>query len=305
MGIIKGFFKGLEKTRKEITGRIYEMTKNFRIIDEDFFDGLEEILISGDLGIAVTDEILGHLREEAKAGRIKDKDTLITLLKTRLLQMLSGISGPEIFDMDGRKKIILVVGVNGTGKTTSIGKIAGMCIKKGMKPLIAAADTFRAAAIDQLQIWADRTDVKMINQAEGADPSSVIYDAITYMKSHGNDILLCDTAGRLHNKKNLMNELKKIYATINKNASDADIYTLLVIDASTGQNGVNQARLFKEAANVDGIILTKIDGTAKGGIIFPIAYEIGIPVLFVGMGEKVGDIDIFEPQTFIDELFLA
>jgi fused signal recognition particle receptor len=303
MGIFKGLFKGLEKTKKQITERIYEAAKSLKSIDEDFFDELEEILISADLGTAVTTEILDHLREEAKKGKIKDHDSLISILKTKLGYMLADRSGTDIFKKDQRKKIVLIVGVNGTGKTTSIGKLAYLCRKNGMKPLIAAADTFRAAAIDQLQIWADRSEVKMIKQAEGADPSSIIFDAIAYMNRHDDDILLCDTAGRLHNKKNLMNELKKIYATINKNAVDSDIFTLLVIDASTGQNGVSQARVFREAANVDGIILTKIDGTAKGGIIFPIAYEIGIPVLFIGMGEKIEDLDIFSHGQFIDELF--
>ena len=303
MGIIKGLFKGLEKTKKEISEKIYSLVKTFKIIDEDLFEELEDILILSDLGITVTKDILDYLREEAKKNKIKDPDKLIDLLKDRLKYMLSDTNNIDIFKSSNRKKIILIVGVNGVGKTTSIGKIAKIFNNNGFKPVIAAADTYRAAAIDQLQIWADRADTKMIKQKEGADPSSVIFDAIVYMKNHDSNVLLCDTAGRLHNKKNLMNELKKIYTTIEKNTKDIDIYTFLVIDASTGQNGVNQARLFKDASNVNGIILTKIDGTAKGGIVFPITYEVKISVKFIGFGEKIDDFDVFDPTDFVDTLF--
>jgi fused signal recognition particle receptor len=303
MAIFKGLIKGLEKTKKQVTSRIFDIVKSLRTIDEDFFEELEDILITSDIGVKVTGEILDHLRMEAKKEKIKDTTMLIDILKSKLKDILKDGCADDILERTEIKKIILVVGVNGVGKTTSIGKIAYLFKKKGFDPLIAAADTFRAAAVDQLQIWANRADCEIIRQAEGADPSSVIYDAISYMKKHGNDVLLCDTAGRLHNKKNLMNELKKVYSTIEKNAADTKIYTLLVIDASTGQNGVNQAALFKEACNVDGVILTKIDGTARGGIIFPIAHEIDIPVLFIGVGEKIDDLDTFDPDDFVDALF--
>jgi len=303
MAIFKGLIKGIEKTKKQVTGRIFEIVRSLGRIDEDLFDELEDILITSDIGVKVTEEILDHLRTEAKKERIRDTSVLIGILKSKLKDILKDGSNNDIFKRTDRKKIILVVGVNGVGKTTSIGKIAYLYSKRGFDPLIAAADTFRAAAVEQLQIWADRAGCGIIRQDEGADPSSVIFDAISYMKKHGNDVLLCDTAGRLHNKKNLMNELKKVYTTIEKNSDDAAVYTLLVIDASTGQNGVNQAALFKEVSNVDGVILTKIDGTARGGIIFPIAHEIGIPVMFIGVGEKIDDLDTFDPDDFVDALF--
>lgn len=301
--IIKKLFVGLEKTKKDILGKINSVIKSFKSIDDDLFEELEFVLISCDLGVYVSQNVITSLKNEAKAKKIREPEALIALLKSNLKTMLADPENTDIFKKNEQKKIILVVGVNGVGKTTSVAKIANVYKQRGYRPIIAAADTFRAAAVDQLQIWADRAGVKMISQNEGADPSSVIYDAVAHMKRHDNDVLICDTAGRLHNKKNLMNELKKIYTTIEKNSSDTQIYTLLVIDASTGQNGVSQAKLFKEAASADGIVLTKIDGTAKGGIVFPISYELGIPVKFVGVGEKIDDFEVFDPDEFINAMF--
>ena len=301
--IIKKLLSGLEKTKKDILGKLNNVFKSFGSIDDDLFDELEFVLISCDLGVYVTQDLINSLKIEAKEKKIREPEALLSLLKSKLKPMLDDPLHTDIFQSNEKKKIILVIGVNGVGKTTSVAKIANIYKKRGFKPIIAAADTFRAAAIEQLQIWADRAGVKMIRQNEGADPSSVIFDAIMHMKKHNDDVLICDTAGRLHNKKNLMNELKKIYMTIEKNSSDTQVYTLLVIDASTGQNGVSQAKLFKEAANADGIILTKLDGTAKGGIVFPISYEINIPVKFVGVGEQIDDFEVFDADEFVDAMF--
>ena len=293
----------LSKTKHEITDRLNEVIKKFKIIDEDFFDELEEILITSDLGFDTSEFILDNLRKKAKEDKIKDSKELISILKQNLKDILKSADHIKIFDKEDKKKVLLVVGVNGVGKTTSIGKIANLYRNKEINCVIAAADTFRAGAIDQLQIWADRANVKMIRQNEGSDPSAVIFDAISYAKKHDSEVLICDTAGRLHNKKNLMNELEKIYRTIRKNYSEAKVYTMLVIDASTGQNGVSQAKLFKEVVDVDGIILTKIDGTAKGGIVFSISNELNIPVKFIGVGEKIDDLEAFIADDFVNALF--
>ena len=291
---------GLFKTRNSISGRINAVVANFRVIDEDFFDELEEILITSDVGVETSLKILEDLREQVKLKNLKNTEDIIGVLKEELQKILGtekhpiGVHSPEV---------ILIIGVNGVGKTTSIGKIASRLKKSGKKVLVAAADTFRAGAIEQLEIWGKRADVDVISHQEGADPAAVIFDAINASKSRKIDVLICDTAGRLHNKKNLMDELKKINKVIDREYPDAFRETLLVLDATTGQNAVAQAKVFKEVAGITGIILTKLDGTAKGGIVIAIANELNIPVRFVGVGEKIDDLQDFDPKDFVEALF--
>lgn len=291
---------GLFKTRNSITGRINAVVANFRVIDEDFFDELEEILITSDVGVETSLKILEDLREQVKLKNLKNTEDIIGVLKEELQKILGtekhpiGVHSPEV---------ILIIGVNGVGKTTSIGKIASRLKKSGKKVLVAAADTFRAGAIEQLEIWGKRADVDVISHQEGADPAAVIFDAVNASKSRKIDVLICDTAGRLHNKKNLMDELKKINKVIDREYPDAFRETLLVLDATTGQNAVAQAKVFKEVAGITGIILTKLDGTAKGGIVIAIANELNIPVRFVGVGEKIDDLQDFDPKDFVEALF--
>ena len=291
---------GLSKTRNSITGRINAVVANFRVIDEDFFDELEEILITSDIGVETSLKILEDLREQVKLKNLKNTEDIIGVLKEELQKILGtekhpiGVHSPEV---------ILIIGVNGVGKTTSIGKIASRLKKSGKKVLIAAADTFRAGAIEQIEIWGKRAGVDVISHQEGSDPAAVIFDAINASKSRKIDVLICDTAGRLHNKKNLMDELKKINKVIDREYPDAFRETLLVLDATTGQNAVAQAKVFKEVAGITGIILTKLDGTAKGGIVIAIANELKIPVRFVGVGEKIDDLQDFDPKDFVEALF--
>ena len=290
---------GLFKTRNSITDRINAVVANFRVIDEDFFDELEEILITSDVGVETTMKILEDLREQVKLKNLKNTEDIIILLKEELKKILGsekhpiGVHTPEI---------VLIIGVNGVGKTTSIGKICARLKKSGKKVIIAAADTFRAAAIEQLEVWGERAKVEVISHQEGSDPAAVIFDAISAAKSRKADVLICDTAGRLHNKKNLMDELKKINRVIDREYPEAHRETLLVLDATTGQNAVAQAKVFKEVADITGIILTKLDGTAKGGIVIAIANELNIPVRFVGVGEKINDLQDFDPTDFVNAL---
>lgn len=291
---------GLFKTRKSITGKINDILSNFRSIDEDLFDELEEILITSDVGVETTFTILEALKKKIKDQNIKDPMEIKGLLKQEILQIMGaktesiGRNSPEI---------ILVIGVNGAGKTTSIGKIASKLKRSGKKVLIAAADTFRAAAIDQLEVWGKRSGVDVIKHQEGSDPAAVIFDAISAAKSRKIDVLICDTAGRLHNKKNLMDELKKVFKVIEREYPEAYKEVLLVLDATTGQNAVSQAKIFKETADITGIVLTKLDGTAKGGIVIGIKSELGIPVKLVGVGEKINDLQEFVPEDFVNALF--
>lgn len=291
---------GLFKTRNNITDRINAVVANFRVIDEEFFDELEEILITSDVGVETSMRILEDLREQVKLRNLKSTEDIISLLKEELQKILGferhpiGVHTPEI---------VLIIGVNGVGKTTSIGKIASRLKKSGKRVLIAAADTFRAGAIEQLQVWGKRSNVDVISHQEGADPAAVIYDAISAAKSRKTDVLICDTAGRLHNKKNLMDELKKINKVIDRDYPEAHRETLLVLDATTGQNAVAQAKVFQEVADITGIILTKLDGTAKGGIVIAIANELKIPVRFIGVGEKISDLQDFDPKDFVEALF--
>jgi len=292
--------EGLFKTRKNITEKINDALLSFKSVDEELFEELEEILITSDVGVSTTMKILESVRRSIKEQNIKEPAGVKDILKQEILNIMGESSGRI-----GEKTpaIILVIGVNGVGKTTSIGKIASKLKKSGKKVIIAAADTFRAAAIDQLEIWAGRVGVDIIKHQEGADPAAVIYDAINSAKSKKADVLICDTAGRLHNKKNLMDELKKISRVIEREYPDARRETLLVLDATTGQNAISQAKLFKEAADISGLVLTKLDGTAKGGIIIAIKSELDIPVKLIGVGEKVSDLQEFVAADFVNALF--
>lgn len=302
MAFFEKLKRGLAKTKNALFGKIDSLLKMFVRIDEDFFDELEELLISADVGVSATEEILDNLRLKVKENKIKNNEDV----KRELYSMIRELIGEgEELKLNGRPAVILIIGVNGVGKTTSIGKIAYQLKKKKKKVIVAAADTFRAAAAEQLGVWCDRAGVDMIRQGEGADPASVVFDAINAAKSRGADVLIVDTAGRLHNKKNLMDELAKINRVINRELPDSDIETLLVLDATTGQNAINQAREFKEAANITGLILTKLDGTAKGGIVLSIKKELDIPVKFVGVGEQIDDMEPFNSDEFVNALFEA
>lgn len=291
---------GLFKTRRNITEKINDALSSFKSVDEELFEELEEILITSDVGVSTTLKILENVRKSVKDQNIKDPAGVKDILKQEILKIMGDSEGKI-----GEEKpaIILVIGVNGVGKTTTIGKIASKLKKSGKKVIIAAADTFRAAAIDQLEVWAGRAGVDLIKHQEGADPSAVIFDAISSAKSKKADILICDTAGRLHNKKNLMEELKKINRVIEREYPEAARETLLVLDATTGQNAISQAKLFKEAADISGLVLTKLDGTAKGGIIIAIKSELDIPVKLIGVGEKVNDLQEFVAADFVNALF--
>ncbi len=301
----KGFFKrlaaGLSKTRDNIVSGMDAIFTGFSKIDEDFYEELEEILIMGDIGVRTTEKILDRLREDVSGRHIKEPSECRQLLIDSIREQMQ--VGEDDYAFENRKSVILVVGVNGVGKTTTIGKLAGKFKGQGRKVMIAAADTFRAAAGDQLSVWANRAGVDMIGGQEGADPASIVYDAVQSAKAKNADILLCDTAGRLHNKKNLMEELKKIYRVIEREYPEAYLETLVVLDGTTGQNAMAQAKQFQEAAHITGIVLTKLDGTAKGGIAVAIQSEMGIPVKYIGVGETIDDLEKFDPDQFVQALF--
>lgn len=301
MGFFDKIKKGLSKTRDSIMGGVDNVLKSFVKVDEELFEELEDALIMADLGVRSSEEIIERLRERVKEGRIKDAEEVRAELRTIITEMLSTCDNR--LKLETKPSVILVVGVNGVGKTTSIAKLAAKFKYEGKKVLLGAADTFRAAAIDQLQIWADRVGVELVKHDEGADPAAVVFDTVRAGKSRGADLIICDTAGRLHNKKNLMNELSKISRVIDRELPDADRETLLVIDATTGQNGVQQARDFGESCELTGIILTKLDGTAKGGIVVAITNELAVPVKFVGVGEQMDDLQDFAPEEFAAALF--
>ncbi len=291
---------GLKRTKDSLMGKLELLLNRFTKIDEEFFEELEETLILSDIGAQTAAEICGKLRSEVKKTGAGEPSEIKQLLKNIIEEM---ITGDNDLVLETKPSVILMIGVNGAGKTTTIGKLAYNMKKQGKQVIVAAADTFRAAAIDQLNVWTDRAGVEIVKHSEGSDPASVVFDALSAAKSRGADIVLCDTAGRLHNKKNLMEELKKISRIINRELPDSSIETLLVLDATTGQNAVNQAKLFSESAEITGIVLTKLDGTAKGGIIIPIKNELGIPVKLVGVGEKIDDLQPFVPADYVNALF--
>ena len=291
---------GLSKTKNALFGQIDDVLKAFVKVDEELLEELEELLIMSDVGVGATEEIIEKLREEIKSGRLKEKEQVMDALKTILTDMIG--EGGKL-DLSGTPTVILVIGVNGAGKTTSIGKISNRLIKSGKKVVVAAADTFRAAAIDQLAVWCERSGAELVKQNEGSDPAAVVFDAISYAKRRGADVLIVDTAGRLHNKKNLMNELEKINRVIDREIPSATRENLLVLDATTGQNAILQAKEFRNAANITGLVLNKLDGTAKGGIVISIKSELDIPVKFVGVGEKIDDMQEFDSAEFVSALF--
>ena len=301
----KGFFsrlvEGLNKTRENIVSGMDSIFSGFSAIDEDFYEELEETLIMGDLGIQTTMSVLEDLRKKVKEQHIKEPVECKQLLIDSIREQMD--LGENAYGFENRKSVVLVSGVNGVGKTTSVGKLAGQLKDEGKKVILAAADTFRAAAIEQLTEWANRAGVEIIAQQEGSDPAAVIYDAVAAAKSRQADVLICDTAGRLHNKKNLMEELRKINRIIDKEYPDAYRETLVVLDGTTGQNAMAQAKQFMEVADITGIILTKLDGTAKGGIAVAIQSELGIPVKYVGVGEKIDDLQKFNSEDFVTALF--
>lgn len=300
MSFFEKLKRGLQKTKNVLFKPFADLFKSLRKIDEDLMEELEEILVCADVGAYTTDEILTKLREEIKENRIKDSDDVKSSLKNIMREMLG--EGGDISFGDGMT-VILVIGVNGVGKTTTIGKISASFKRQRKKVVVAAADTFRAAAIDQLNVWTDRAGVDLIKHTEGSDPAAVVFDAINAAKKRNADVLIIDTAGRLHNKKNLMNELAKIDRVISRELPDSIRETLLVLDSTTGQNAVNQAKEFKNAADITGIVLTKLDGTAKGGIVFSIKNELDIPVKFIGVGEQIDDMEKFDADDFINALF--
>ena len=300
MGLFKKFNFGLKKTREQMSGAIDSVLEASAAIDDDLFEELEEILIMGDVGGTTAQHIIDELRDRVKKRDLKKPDKLRRVIREVVADMLSGKEGMEL---DTIPSVILVIGVNGVGKTTTIGKMAAYYKAQGKKVILAAADTFRAAAIEQLEIWADRAGVEIVKHREGADPAAVIFDTIAAGKARDADLIICDTAGRLHNKKNLMEELAKIYRVIDRELPYSDREVLLVLDATTGQNAVNQAREFMNAAEITGIVLTKLDGTARGGVVLSIMDDLKIPVKFVGVGEQVDDLQPFDAEAFAQGLF--
>ena len=300
MGFFSKITEGLKKTRESMMGKVDTILNSFTQIDEDLLEELEESLIMADVGTVTAGRICDQLRKKIKEKGVTDAAQVKGLLKEIIAQMLEGDSQ---LNLSTKPAIILVIGVNGVGKTTTIGKLANNLKKEGKNVLLAAADTFRAAAIEQLEVWADRAQVGLVKQSEGSDPAAVVYDAINAGKARGVDVIICDTAGRLHNKKNLMDELAKISRVIDKEAPNCARETILVLDGTTGQNALNQARQFKEAAGLNGIILTKLDGTARGGVIIGIKEELNIPIKYIGVGEQIDDLRPFDSKEFVEALF--
>ena len=300
MALFDRLFAGLSKSRAQIDDNLAEVFSRDEI-DEDFYDDLEELLILSDIGVVATENIIDGLRADAKAKHIKSPNALGSLLMEKVKEQMSNCEAD--YEFEDRRSVVLVVGVNGVGKTTTIGKLAAKYRDQGKKVIIAAADTFRAAALEQLTVWAERSGAYLITGKDGQDPSSVVYDAVNAARSRDNDILLIDTAGRLNNKKNLMEELKKMSRIIEREYPDAYRETLIVLDGATGQNALSQAREFKDATDVSGIVITKLDGTAKGGIAIAIQTELGIPVKFIGVGEGIDDLQKFDADEYVKALF--
>ena len=301
MGLFDKFRKGLKKTRDEgITAQMDEVIESYEEITDDLFDELEEVLIMGDVGMPTAERVIKDLKAKIENDKIQD----VREVRETMKDIVAGVVwGGSYLKIRTKPSVILVIGVNGVGKTTTIGKLALRLKNMGRSVILGAADTFRAAAIEQLQVWADRADVPLIKHAEGSDPAAVVYDTIQAGKARGSDVIIIDTAGRLHNKKNLMDELNKISRVIDRELPDASRETLLVLDATTGQNAVNQAKDFKEAAGITGIILTKLDGTARGGVVLAINNELDVPVKFVGVGEQIDDLQPFDADAFASALF--
>ncbi len=297
MGFFSKIGLGLKKTRESVSQAFNSVINSFTKIDEEFFEELEEIMIMSDIGVRTSEHICDELRQRVKKDGIKDPAEIKELLKETIAEL---VSGDVSLKLNTKPSVIIVIGVNGVGKTTTIAKLAHNLKSEGKSVILGAADTFRAAAIEQLEVWADRVGVEVVKSHEGADPSSVIFDTIAAAKNRNKDVIICDTAGRLHNKSNLMNELAKMCRVIRRELPDADVETLLVLDAITGQNAVNQAEQFKQVADITGIVLTKLDGTAKGGVILPIMDELKIPVKFVGVGEQMDDLMPFDPKEFAE-----
>ena len=300
MGFFDKIREGLKKTRDNISGQITQMVNSFTKIDEDLFEELEELLVMGDVGVNTAEYICDQLRKKIKEKGITDPSLIMGELKAIVAEMLQG---DDTLHISTKPSIILVIGVNGVGKTTTIGKLASRLKGEGKSVILGAADTFRAAAIEQLEVWAQRAGVPLIKHKEGADPAAVVFDTIAAAKARNCDVIICDTAGRLHNKKNLMDELGKISRVIDRELPGCDRETLLVLDAATGQNAVNQAKEFQSAAGITGIVLTKLDGTPKGGVVLPIKQDLGLPVKFIGVGEQVDDLQPFDAASFADALF--
>ncbi|MED1949113.1 signal recognition particle-docking protein FtsY [Brevibacillus centrosporus] len=303
--VTQKFTDGLAKTRDLLVEKVEDLVRRYKKIDDDFFDELEEILITSDVGVNTVMELIDDLRGEVRKQKIENAIDLQPILSEKLVALLKNdeVADTELNVQEGRLNVILFVGVNGVGKTTTIGKMAHMFKQQGKKVLLAAGDTFRAAAIEQLEVWGERVGVDVIKQQQGSDPAAVIYDAIQAAKSRQVDVLLCDTAGRLQNKVNLMEELAKVHRVLQRELPGAPHEVLLVLDATTGQNALSQAKTFGQSAGVSGLVLTKLDGTAKGGIVIAIRNELNIPVKYVGLGEKMDDLQRFDPEQFVHALF--
>lgn len=300
MGFFNKLKQGLNKTKTSIDDKINNVFSNFRKVDEDLLEELEEALIMSDIGMETSVQIIDNLRTRAKKEKIEDEESIRKALREEMESMLSQLDNS--LNIETTPAVILVVGVNGVGKTTSIGKIANKLQKQGKKVMLAAADTFRAAAVEQLEIWANRVGCDIVKKEEGADPASVVFDAIRQAKANNVDVLICDTAGRLHNKKNLMDELSKINKIIDRELPNSSKETMLVIDGTTGQNAISQTKAFKEIVNITGIILTKLDGTAKGGVVLGISNENKIPIKFIGVGEQIDDMEEFNAEEFVNAI---
>ena len=302
MGFFEKIKNGLNKTRNAFVGSVNSVLSSFTKIDEDLIEELEEILITADIGVKTASDICDKLRAKIKENRITDPNEVTGLLKEILYEMTIGDTALRL---DTKPSVIMVIGVNGVGKTTTIGKLAAGLKSEGKNVMLAAADTFRAAAIDQLALWADRAGVQLVKNVPGTDPAAVIFDAVSSAKAKNCDVLICDTAGRLHNKKNLMDELAKMHRVISRELPDASVEALLVLDATTGQNAVNQAMQFSQVTDITGIVLTKLDGTAKGGVVISISNDLNIPVKYIGVGEQIDDLQPFDNKMFVDALFEA
>lgn len=305
VSFFKKIFSGLEKTRNNFTNKINEVLGSYVKIDDEMYEDLEDILITADVGVDTTVKLIDNLRETIKREKVTEPSLVTGLLANEAKKLIALNDEVKSYNPEISPTIVLVVGVNGVGKTTTIGKLANKYKNEGKKVLLVAADTFRAAATEQLQEWANRSNVDIIHHEEGSDPAAVVFDAIQAAKARKSDIILCDTAGRLHNKANLMNELDKIYRIIDKNFSEANKESLIVLDATTGQNALLQAKEFKQVAKVSGIVITKLDGTAKGGIVLPLINELKVPVVYIGVGEKVEDLQEFNYSEFIDSIFVG